>query len=359
MKYFIISNKAVFSALSHLFFQRSKVLMWTVGAAFCFLLQSPVRAQSPDKEVKKIFAPKGTHRAPFKKANEVALISVNLQFKLATRQEKEKRGVGNVITWGFLEGIEDTLMQEITDEYYKRLESKLKENGFSLSEAYKNNKSYQKLVDNNADRERETEKKNWGVAKIFTAYNAPYIEYPTGMMGAHSSLGNDLKMPVGQLLITIDFIDINQTIKRGSTDLWGYRTDKLETEIQPVIRIEGISSESFDKQFKGDGTYAKFTGGNWSYCNAMLQRDYAITSDIPYVAELDKVKGMPEKMKKIKSTFAGDMASMFSGGVVKSGRGAAENTFMIYADPMAYKAAVLNALDKYNDYLLLYIKTNN
>lgn len=344
---------------NQVFFQRSKVFAWTVGVAFCFLLQSPARAQSSDKEVKKMFAPKGTHRAPFKKTGEVALTSVNLQFKLATRQEKQKRGVGNVITWGFLEGIEDTLMQEITDEYYKRLESKLKENGFSLSEAYKNNKSYQKLVDNNADRERETEKKNWGVAKIFTAYNAPYIEYPTGMAGSHSSLGNDLKIPVGQLFITVDFIDIEQAIKKGNTDLWGYRVDKFETDIQPVIRIEGISSESFGKQFKGDGTYAKFTGGNWSYCNALLQRDYAIVSDIPYAAELDKAKGMPESMKKFKSAFVGDMASMFSGGIVKSGRGVAENTFMIYADPVAYKAAVLNALDKYNDYLLLYIKATN
>jgi len=344
---------------NQVFFQRSKVFICTAGAVFGLLFQSPAVAQSSDKDVKKMFAPKGTHRAPFKKADEVALTSVNLQFKLATRQEKEKRGVGNVITWGFLEGIDDALLQEITDEYYTRLEAKLKENGFSLSEAYKNNKSYQKLVDNNAGLERETEKKNWGVARIFTANKAPYIEYPTGMTGAHSSLGNDLKIPAGQLFITVDFIDIDQTIKRGTTDLWGYRSDKFETEIQPVIRIEGITSESLGKQFKGDGTYAKFTGGNWSYCNAILQREYAIVSDIPYAAELDKAKGMPDSMKKFKSAFAGDMAGLFSGGIVKSGRGVSENTFVIYADPNAYKAAVLNALDKYNDYLLAYIKANN
>ena len=343
---------------NQLFF-RSKMFVCAIGAAFCLLFQSSVRAQVSDKEVKKMFAPKGTHRAPFKKAGEVALTSVNLQFKLATRQEQEKRGVGNVITWGFLEGIDDHLLQEITDEYYKRLEAKLKANGFSLSEAYKNNKSYQKLVDNNAGLAREIEKKNWGVAKIFTANNAPYIEYPTGMTGAHSSLGNDLKMPTGQLFITVDFIDIDQTIRKGSTDLWGYRSDKFETEIQPVVRIEGITSASLGKQFKGDGTYAKFTGGNWSYCNAMLQSGYAVVSDIPYAAELDKAKGMPESMKKFKSAFAGDMASMFSGGIVKSGRGVSENTFVIYADPKAYKEAVLNALDKYNDNLLAYIISNN
>lgn len=329
------------------------------NVCICLFLFSPAKSQSLDKEVKKAFAPKGTHRAPFKKASEVSLTSVNLQFKLATRQEKEKRGVGNIITWSFLEGIEDALLQEIADEYYKRLSVKLKENGFSLSEEYKNNKSYTKLVENNADISRETEKKNWGVAKVFTANNAPYIEYPTGMMGAHSSLGNDLKMPTGQIFITIDFIDINQSIKGGVTDLWGFRTDKFETDIQPVIRIEGITSASFGKQFKGDGTYAKFTGGNWSYCNAILQGDYAVTSSIPYMADLEKAKGMPERMKKFKSNLAGDMASLFSRGIVKSGRGVSENVFAIYAQPDAYKKAALNALDKYNDLLLAYIVENN
>lgn len=336
---------------------RSNSLLFTILACFSF---ATAMAQPPtEKELKKAFAPKGTHRAPFKKAKEVALTSVNLQFKLATRQTQEKRRVGNIVTWGVLEGIEDQLMQEIADEYYKKLEASLKENGFSLSDAYLNTGAYKKLVENNADRERETEKKNWGVAKIFTSNNAPYIEYPTGMMGSHSSLGNDLKMPVGQILITIDFIDINQKISGGVSDLWGYRTDKFETDIMPTIRIEGVTSASLGKQFKGDGTYAKFTGGNWGYSNAMLKGDYAIASDINYAAELDKAKGIPESMKKFKSAFAGDMAAIFSRGAISNGRGTSENTFIIYANPAAYKAAVLNALDKYNQYLIAYIKSNN
>ncbi len=317
-------------------------------------------AQEPsEKEVKKVFAPKGTHRAPFKKAGQVALTSVNLQFKLATRQESEKRGTGNIVTWGVLEGIEDSLLQEIADEYYKKLAILLKENGLSLYDEFKGHKAYQKLVDQSKDRERENQKKNWGIARIFTANNDPYIEYPTGMMGPHSSLGNDLKMPVGQILITIDFIDIHQKISTGTTDLWGYRKDKFETDIAPRIRIEGITSESFAKQFKGDGSYAKFTGSNWSYCNAILQRDHIITSDLTYNAELDKANGIPESMKKFKSGIAADMAGIFTGGVVKSGRGTSENTFLIYAEPQSYKTAVLNALDKYNNYLMAYIKTNN
>lgn len=327
-------------------------------------LSADAQAQQPtEKELKKVFAPKGTHRAPFKKANEVALTSVNLQFKMATRQEQEKRKVGNVITWGFLEGVDDALFQEIADEYYKNLAAKLKANGFSLNESYKNHKSYQKLVENNADLEREVNKKNWGVSKIFTANNAPYIEYPTGMMGAHASLGNDLKMPVGMVFITVDFIEITQNIDKGlgNFTLMGRneRIDKFETDMRPVIRIEGITSASMGKQFKGDGTYAKFTGGNWSFCNAMFQNGFSVVSDIPYADDVKVAEGLPESMKKFKSAVMGDLVSIFSKGAVKNGRGNLEATYSIQANPQAYKKAVLDALDKYNDYLIAYIKANN
>lgn len=336
----------------------------TITIAGLFLFSTPIRAQQPtEKELKQAFAPKGTHRAPFKKANEVALTSVNLQFKLATRQEQEKRKVGNVITWGFLEGIDDLLLQEIADAYYTNLAAKFTANGFSLNDSYKDNKSYQKLVGNNTDLEREVNKKNWGVSKIFTANNAPYIEYPTGMMGAHASLGNDLKIPVGQLFITVDFIEIIQNINRGisSFTLMGNsdRTDKFETDMRPVIRIEGITAASFGKQFKGDGTYAKFTGGNWSYCHAIFQNGFSITSDVPYANDVQVAEGLPESMKKFKSNVTGDLVSIFSRGAVKSGRGNLEATYSIEADPQAFKKAVLNALDKYNDYLIAYIKANN
>lgn len=341
------------------------ILKLTVIAAVAFTATFPpfdTQAQEVTaKDLKQAFAPKGTHRAPFKKANEVALTSVNIQFKLATRQEQVKRKVGNVVTWGFLEGVDDVLLQEITDEYYKNLAAKLKANGFALSDTYKEHKSYQKLVDDNADRKRETQKKNWGVAKIFTANNAPYIEYPTGMMGAHASLGNDLKIPVGQLFITVDFLEITQNISMGmsSFTLMGRsdRTDKFETDARPVIRVEGITAASLGKAFKGDGTYAKFTGGNWSYCNASFQNDFTLTSAVPYANDVESVKGIPEKFQ---SRLASDVVSILSMGRARGGgKGDLEATFTIQADPQAYKKAVLDTLDKYNDYLIAYIKANN
>lgn len=327
-------------------------LLTLILSIFCSLAASA--QQIDEKTVNKAFAVKGTHRAPFKNATEACLTSVNLQFKLGTRQEQEKRGVGNVITWGFLEGIDDTLMQEITDEYYKMLSEKLKAHGIALSDAYKGTEQYQKLIDNNTDLSREVEKKNWGVSKIFTANNAPYIEFPVGMMGAHSSLGNKLKIPVGMVFVTLDFITINQDIKKGVSNLWGERTDKFETSIEPIISVVPTTQGG---KMKGDGSYARFAGNNWGFCNPTMI--WSLASDVPYAATLKIAEGMPESMKKFKSAVLGDMAAIFSKGLVKSGRGAAENTFLIQADPQAYKKAALNALDKYNDLLVNYIKINN
>jgi hypothetical protein len=338
-------------------FKIALTIILTYYLGICTYAQEPT-----SKDIKKAFAPKGTHRAPFKNQNEVALTSVNLQFKFATRQEKTKRQVGNVVTWGFLEGIDDHLLQEISNEYYKNLSSKFQKIGITLNESYKTHKSYQKLVDDNASNNRETSKKNWGVAKIFTAKQDHYIEFPLGRMGAHASLGNDLKIPVGQIFITVDFLEIVENIERGMTKYTLTeitRTDKFESEMQPVIRIEGVTAASLGKQFKGDGTYAKFTGNNWSYSNAILNNDFIITSSIPFANDVETINGMPTSMKKFKSDVIGDLATIFSKGTVKSGRGTLETSFIVNANPEAYQKAVLDALDKYNDYLIEYIKANN
>jgi hypothetical protein len=322
---------------------------------FIFLLNLSNAQNLSQKEINNAFIPKGTYRAPFKKTKEVGIAGVNIQFKLATRQEQEKRGVGNVVTWGFLEGISDSLLQEITNEYAVRLVAKFKANGLDTSLSYKKSDDYKKLVSNNSNFNREVEKKSWGVSKIYTANNDPYIEFPVGMVGAHAALGNKLKLPVGVVFITIDFISIDQKITKGVSDLWGDRTNTFETSIVPVIRIEGVTQGA---KMRGDGTYATFSGENYSFCNPTLKIDYAISSPNAYKATIEKTTVMPVSMKKFKNAFAGDMASLFSGGIIKSGRGVSENTFTITPDIQSFKEAVFNALDIYNDYLIMYIKSN-
>jgi hypothetical protein len=319
------------------------------------LIHFSAYTQVSEKELKKSFAPKGNHRSPFKGATEACLVSVNLQFKLASKEQLEKRNTGKVISWAFLEGIDDRLMQEIADEYYVRLEKKFNQQNIILSQKFRDNDSYQKLVDKNKDRERETYKKNWGISKIFTSNKEPYVEYPVMAMGNHASMGNQLKMPVGSIFLTIDFAEFILNISK-STTIQGLIETKSKSTLVPHVRIEAVTQSG--PQMRGDGSYSLFTGTNWGFTNAILTQDALIQSDLSYATATEAAKGIPESMKRFKSNVTGDLVGIFSGGLVGNGRRTGEFTYTVYADPVKYKAAVLDALDKYNDYLIAYINSN-
>ncbi len=311
------------------------------------------------KEANKLFGPKGTHRAPFKKSSEVGLASVNLRFKTATREYTQKRDAGSAVTWAFLEGVDSALFQEIADEYYIRLANKLRENGWNTSDGYQTSKHYQSLVERSADRSRITDSKSWGVAQVYTANNQPYIEYPLMATAAHAKMGNEQDMPVGALLITLDFADIVQKVSAHYPFALPHeihtKQTSAKTTIVPMIRIEGVTS---GQVFGGDGTYAKFVGGNWSFCNAVLANT-PIYSQQAYATEVESSKAFPESMKKIKSDVVSDLVSIFSRGAVNSGRAGSEFMFVVQTDREKYRQAALDALDRFNEYLVAYIKANN
>jgi hypothetical protein len=337
-----------------------KALVFFTSISFLFSIT--VNAQISEKEISKMFAVKGTYREPFKKASEVGFASVNLRFKLASSEKTEKRDVGNVISWAVLEGVDDKVFQEIANEYYLMLTKKFEENGYKVSDKYKESKGYATLVEKAVENSRITNKKNWGIAEVYTANGAPYIEYPVGMMGAHSKMGNDTKSPVGQLLITIDFAQILQSISKDIeygflTNVGNTKTTSSKATIYPVITIEGPSETGLN--LKGDGTYAKFAGDNYGFCNAILTINKPVVSNKSYATTIESSKGIPTAFKKFNSDVLGDLAGIFSGGLVKSGKANGEFTFVINADAQKYKAAVLDALNNYNEYLIAYIKANN
>src|SRR5690606_1750455 len=126
--------------------------------------------------------------------------------------------------------------------------------------------------------------------------------------------------------------------------------------MRPVIRIEGVTHGGI--KMKGDGTYARFNGANHSSCNPGLQ-NFAITSAVPYANDVQVAEGMPESMKKFKSAVVGELASIFSKGAVKRGRGKLAGTYTMQANPEAHTKTVLDAFHKNNEYLNAYIKANN
>jgi hypothetical protein len=344
--------KALFP--KHKFWNR---LTWTLLFWTCSSL-SFAQEGPPEIPLKKLFQPKGTHRAPFKKAKEIGLASVNLRFKTATREYNSDRYNGSVVTWAFLDGVDETLFQEITDIYYERLKQAFAAEGYSLSDQYRTTKAYGDLAEKAQNRSRLTDNKNWGIAEIFTANQEPYIEYPL-MMTASGKIGNEAKMPVGTLLVTIDFAEIVQSITKSYPFALPHEMKTIKTSAKstlvPMIRIEGLTS---NKVFGGDGTYAKFVGDNWSYSNAIL-KETPIYTTIPFAQEIEKTTGFPTRMAKIKSPILNDLVALGTLGTASTKRGDAEFLFVVKANREAYKNAVLDALDKWNAYLMAYIEANN
>ncbi|MDN4166483.1 hypothetical protein QWY31_13315 [Cytophagales bacterium LB-30] len=341
-------------------------------ALISFCLVGLSQAQEPSKEFQKeteaIFdnGLSNFNKKPFKKSNTVALASVNLRFKIASRQEDPKES--NNVTWAFLEGVDEALMQEIADAYYQLLAADLQEAGYTVSEDYKNAKNYKSLVDDNAKNERVTSKAMWGIAEIYTANGDTYIEFPNYAGGDHAKLAKETDAVVWQSLITIDFVEIAQRELskkeyeeiKNSTELGRElraNNSRRITETKPVVRI--MPQTLAQPTFKGDGTYARFSGPDFSGGGAFLNQEKAIYSQVPYQFELSKTDGIPAHVTRFKSAVLGDLAAIASGGAVKTGRGLNEVTFNVKTDAASFKAATLDALKQYNQYLLTYIKMNN
>ncbi len=311
-------------------------------------------AQLTPKESKKNFD-LADHRSPFKKSDQVALTSINLRFKLATREKEEKRGAGSSVTWAILQGVDSTVFQEIADEYYKRLAARFEKAGWKLSDAYKENKHYQTLTEK--EKERVTVKKEWGIAEVYTANREPYIEYPMMATAAHAKMGNSLDMPAGQILITIDFAEITQKVSASIPFSLPHeiRTKEVsaKTTLVPVIRIEGLTSSQV---FRGNGSYALFTGTNWGYTNVTMKVAHSIFSQKAYAAEIESCKDCMPSFAKRNALVSEAVTVLSMGRAGTSGKGSIGTfTFGVQADREKYKAAVLDALDQFNDHLITLI----
>lgn len=306
------------------------------------------------------------NKKPFKKTNKVALASVNLRFKIASRQEDPKES--NNVTWAFLEGVDPELMQQIANEYQKLLAAEMQAAGYELTEEYKNAKNYEALVEDNTKNERVTSKAMWGIAEIYTANGDTYIEFPNYAGGAHAKLGKEIDAVVWQSLITIDFVEIAQRElskkeyeeMKNSTELGRElraKGSRRVTETKPVVRI--MPQTLAQPTFKGDGTYTRFSGPDFSGGGVFLNQEKSIYSSTPYQFEMIKADGIPEHMTRFKSALLGDLAAIASGGAVKTGRGLNEVSYSIKTDAASFKAATMDALKQYNKYLITFIQMNH
>lgn len=307
--------------------------------AFCFTF-GLVSAQPMDKkelkQLKKMFQVYDSGKI-FKKAKRIALPGVNLRFKLVSRESvtdgswKDRDGQMKFSAWAILSGMEAADFQEITDQFEVMLTDKLTRMGLEVvpPAAYQNAKNYKKLVEKNT-RDRTTSKKNWGAALVFSAGERPFFVFPMSPLGPHAKFAKEVKALVANMLITIDFAYVGFEVDRYSGRY--YKSVSSKATVVPVIRLEGMTQNEL--QQRSDGTYmhviADQSGGHQLTLNTEFVSDLEFSSNIETCSDC-----MPL------------MAKSFWMSIVRGSNNM--GTYQVTADKTKYKAAVLDALDRFSD----------
>lgn len=242
-------------------------------------------------------------------------------------------------SYAVLDGIDSTLFQEITDQFYKDFTEKLKSAGVTIAdfEKVKQSKTYQKFI---ADpRGRHYDHKDHGTAHVFTNANVPFYNYPT-LITKPMKMQKEVEAGLSSMRLTIDFVEFDMTAAR--TYGWDSRTTSFSANVIPAVKIkcefqEGLAMDG-GTYLNGPGFYMhneKFLG--------------AVFTNKPVLKPYDaSVKSYDSKVPE----FANRKFSFFGGGMQLG-------TFVVAPDPQAYKAAALEALNKYADYIVAVIKSYN
>jgi len=312
-------------------------------------------AQAQDKkQLKKIKKKYGTHSqgAVFAKAKRVAILGSNVRFKLASRQAEEtswrKEKYYKFAVYSILEGINEQLLQDITDEYYSMLKKRFEDLGIEVLsyDELSSAKSYTKLK-NKGMRETENVKKSWGIAQIYNYGNAPYITWNNASpFGAQQKLPKELDAVLLSSLVTIDFAEIGIDIKQSGKNYYGIKERVIYTEanssVVPVIKIDGFT---YNKQGIGmfeDNTYLFSINDKGKQLFMKLDmNDSEIESEMVFAPEVTRCDDCkPVFVKNFSNTMERGMGTVF-----------------IKADPEKYKAAVLDVLEQYLDEMFMVIKS--
>lgn len=282
------------------------------------------------------------HGKIFKKAEKAALAGVNLRFKLVSRETHsegswKRDDQVTFDSWAVLNGLEESDFQEITEAFEKMWAKKLEGMGLSIVPADEilQAKNYEKLVEKNS-KDRETVKKNWGIAKVFSAGDRDFFVYPMSPLGPHAKLAKELDALLCNMHITIDFAYIGFDVKRYGEG--GYKMASGESTIYPVIRIEGMTENQL--QVRTDGTYTNFIKDQSDAHNVTLETE--ISSDVEFAEKIESCNGCVPAYSK--------------SGWQSLSNHATTGSYSIQADPALYKKAVLDALDKYTDELIILYK---
>lgn len=307
-----------------------------------------VQAQDK-KQLKKIKKKFNTHEqgSVFAKADRVAILGNNLRFKLAARQSEEtswkKDDYHNFAAYSILDGVNDQLLQEITDEYYDMLVSRFEAMGIEVLsyEEITQAKSYKKMKDKGL-KDNENVKKLWGVALVYNYSRNPYITWNgAAPFGPQQKLPKELDAVLFNSLVTVDFSHIG--IKISSYEKSRYSTHRVvyteaKSSIVPIINIDGFTYNTSGIGMLEDNTYIFCINQKGKQLLMKLDlNDSELESELIFASEI-------EKCEDCEPVFANSFFKFSEHGM---------GTIIVKADPELYKKAVLDALDKYLDEIFM------
>lgn len=249
--------------------------------------------------------------------------------------------------------IDTTVFQEITDEFYILFFEKLKATGIRIVpfEETQNSALYQEFIKDSITSRNLSDV--WvGKWSIYTQNNAPLIYLP-GISPKRSKWINALKATPSILRLSIDFFEFGELLDTVTTYKVG------ESSIVPTIKIAG-SSDLYNNPinfFGGtktilDSDKAKLQDVATGFQMAGYMKsdlyfgNKSIYESLPSI-EVANLKGanLPEWAISLKSKYDAEMNN---------------NSFQVIGvkiDREIYKRAVLNALERYSDYLVAFIKS--
>ena len=274
----------------------------------------------------------------YSKNKSVAILGANLRFRVAARAVEttshKAATTAKFESFATLDGIDDGLLQSITDEYYSLLTQRFTKLGLTVMDQDKirQSKSWAKLKDKGT-KDKENVVKSWGVAKIFTPNNQDYVTWNNAApFGPHTKVAKEMKAILYSALTTVDFCYIDMTAKSTASVSGNYKSTYTEgtATVVPAINIHGYTYPLKGVKMMEDNTYGFGISPAGKQHNTIYTGN--VSSAIDYATKVEKCASCePEFTSKFK--------------LMSHGLG----TVVVTADPAKFKAAVLDALNKYLD----------
>lgn len=272
---------------------------------------------------------------------------IALKFRTGTKGSAsvgKKDNKTTSVVYAVLDGIDSTIFQEITNEFYEIFTSKMKEAGVTYLDFAKvsASKSYTKFSEKQSN--RNYDHKDNGNAHIFTQNNVPFFEYPT-LITKVGKLQSETGGALTTLRLTLDFAEFDISMSKSYG--WNYVTTNANANVLPVIKIthdfqEGTADAATTGSYFNAGGLALSNNKLFSAVFQMKKPIYA-----PFEANIDAYDDKLPKFANKKMRFFGGGAGMKLG------------TFVVTPTPEDFKKAALNALSEYADLVIEIIKSYN